>query len=317
MIPTRVDWVKGAASVTPTGYWHEHVNESGFDTHPGRRPAYVFAHTRYPVLPRGLELTANLKPLLWGCCSHSRTSEENPMKTAPYCTFLLALFVTGMPAKASGHPKSDDRRHSKTVIVESPSAHPELPQADGEALYLHARGDGRTFLLVEGIEGKTISILDVTNPAKIHGIARATVSATGPFDFVQSLNDRAILISYRDQTGLAVLDFKKFDRPIVTQISSGARAIPTQTIDDSGALLQASTRRALAPETRATDFQVIDTSAPLRPEVVAIVPGVKQTLLKSDTGTLFLLSSTGITVIRHPRAERDYEEAVRLTRGNW
>jgi len=167
------------------------------------------------------------------------------MKTALYCIFLVALFVTEMPAKASGNPQSDDRRHSKTVIVESPSALPELAQPDGEALYLHARGDGRTFLFVEGIGGKNISILDVTNPAKIHGIARTNVSATGPFDFVQSLNDRAILISYRGQTGLAVLDFKKFDRPIVTQISSGARAIPTQTIDDSGSLLQASTRRGI------------------------------------------------------------------------
>ena len=81
--------------------------------------------------------------------------------------------------------------------------------------------------------GKNISILDVTNPAQIHGVARANISAAGPFDFVQSLNDRAILISYRDQTGLAVLDFKKFDRTIVTQISSGAQAIPTQTIDDA------------------------------------------------------------------------------------
>ena len=43
MNPTRVDWVKGAASVTPTGYWYEHVNESGSIrypcyTHLGRRP---------------------------------------------------------------------------------------------------------------------------------------------------------------------------------------------------------------------------------------------------------------------------------------
>jgi hypothetical protein len=238
------------------------------------------------------------------------------MKIALYCTFLVALFVTGMPAKASGNPQSDDKHHSKTVIVESPSALPELAQPNGEALYLHAHGDGRTFLFVEGIGGKNISILDVTNPAQIHEIARANVSATGPFDFVKSLNDRAILISYRDQTGLAVLDFKKFDRPIVTQISSGARTIPTQTIDDSGALLLASTHEVLASETSIRDYQVVDTSAPLRPEVVAIVSGVKQTLLKSDTGTLFLLSSKGITVIRHPRAERDYEVAVSLTRGN-
>jgi gentisate 1,2-dioxygenase len=30
---TRVDWVKGAAFVTPAGYWHEHVNESGEDAY--------------------------------------------------------------------------------------------------------------------------------------------------------------------------------------------------------------------------------------------------------------------------------------------
>jgi gentisate 1,2-dioxygenase len=29
----RVDWVKGAAFVTPAGFWHEHVNESGADAY--------------------------------------------------------------------------------------------------------------------------------------------------------------------------------------------------------------------------------------------------------------------------------------------
>jgi gentisate 1,2-dioxygenase len=29
----RVDWVKGAAFITPAGYWHEHVNESGEDAY--------------------------------------------------------------------------------------------------------------------------------------------------------------------------------------------------------------------------------------------------------------------------------------------
>jgi hypothetical protein len=87
------------------------------------------------------------------------------MKTALYSTFLVALFV-GMPANASDNSQSGDRRHSKTIIVESPSALPELAQADREALYLHARGDGRTFLYVQGIGGKNIAILDVTNPAK-------------------------------------------------------------------------------------------------------------------------------------------------------
>jgi hypothetical protein len=236
------------------------------------------------------------------------------MKTAVYCIFLVALFVIELPAKANS--RNNDRRRSQTVIVESPSALPELAQADGEALYLQARGDGRTFLYIEGIGGKTISILDVTDPARVHGIARVNLSAAGPFDFVPSSDHRAILISYRDQSGLAVLDLKKLDRPIVTKISSGTGPVPTLTIDDSGTLLQASAHQASSSETRGRAFQVVDTSGPQPPEVVAIIPGVKQTILKSDTGTLFLLSSRGITVIRHPQAERDCETAVNLTSGN-
>jgi hypothetical protein len=257
---------------------------------------------------------ANLKPQRWVLFLQLCTREENPMKTAVYCTFLVALFVIELPVKANS--QTNDRRRSQTVIVESPSALPELAQADGEALYLQARGDGRTFLYIEGVGGKTISILDVTDPARIHGIARVNLSAAGPFDFVPSNGDRVILIAYRDQSGLAVLNLKKLDHPIVTQISSGAGAVPTLTIDDSGTLLPASARQASSSGTRGRDFQVVDTSGPQRPEVVAMIPGVKQTLLKSDTGTVFLLSSRGITVIRHPQAERDYEMAVNLTSGN-
>jgi gentisate 1,2-dioxygenase len=33
MNATRVDWVKGAAFVTPAGFWHEHVNQSGADAY--------------------------------------------------------------------------------------------------------------------------------------------------------------------------------------------------------------------------------------------------------------------------------------------
>jgi hypothetical protein len=102
----------------------------------------------------------------------------------------------------------------------------------------------------------------------------------------------------------------------VTQISSGTGAVPTLTIDDSGTLLPASDHQASSSETRGRDFQVVDISSPQLPDVVAIIPGVKQTLLKSDTGTLFLLSTRGITVIRHPQAERDYQTMVNLTSGN-
>jgi hypothetical protein len=238
------------------------------------------------------------------------------MKAALYYSLVTALLLNGNPAQGAKHLQSDGIHSSKTVVVESPTAFPELAMQNAEELYLHARGDGRTFLIVEGLGGKTLSILDVSNPAHIRAIWQASISATAPFDFVESLNDRAFLIRYRNESGLAMLNFSKRDRPLITQLASSTGAGPVLIVNDRGEPLLPKAQAMALPETRARDYQVVDTSSPLEPQVVASVPRVRQTVLKSDTGTLFLLAPSGVTVIRHPGVERDYEAALHQTAGN-
>jgi hypothetical protein len=238
------------------------------------------------------------------------------MKAALYYSLVTALLMNGNPAQGAEHLRCDGMHSSKTVVVESPTAFPELAMQNAEALYLHARGDGRTFLIVEGLGGKNLSILDVSNPAHIRKISQASISATAPFDFVESLNDRALLIRYRNESGLALLNFSKRDRPLITQLASSTGAGPVQIVNDRGEPLLPQAQAMALPETRARDYQVVDTSSPLEPQVVASVPGVRQTVLKSGTGTLFLLTPSGVTVIRHPWVERDYEAALPQTAGN-
>ena len=238
------------------------------------------------------------------------------MKAALYYSLVTALFVNGIPAQGAKHLQRDGIHSSKTVVVESPTIFPELAMQNAEALYLHARGDGRTFLIVEGLDGKNLSILDVSNPAHIRRISQASISATAPFDFVESLNDRALLIRYRNESGLAMLNFGKRDRPLITQLASSTGAGPGQIVNDRGEPLLPKAQAMALPETRASDYQVVDTSSPLEPQVVASVAGVRQTVLNSDTGTLFLLAPSGVTVIRHPGVERDYEAALHQMAGN-
>jgi hypothetical protein len=56
-----------------------------------------------------------------------------------------------------------------------------------------------------------------------------------------------------------------------------------------------------------SDFQVIDTSTPSDPVLLATVKQVKHRLVKDDTGTPFLLGSDGLTVIRRLSVEEEYK----------
>ena len=55
----------------------------------------------------------------------------------------------------------------------------------------------------------------------------------------------------------------------------------------------------------ARDYQVVDTSSPADPVLLATVTLVKQQVSNDQTGTLFLLGSQGLTVVRRPRVEQE------------
>jgi hypothetical protein len=61
-----------------------------------------------------------------------------------------------------------------------------------------------------------LAILDVTNPASIRHVGRASVGASSPYDFVQPPGDSAALVRYRDHSGFAIINFKKYKRPVLT-----------------------------------------------------------------------------------------------------
>ncbi|HEY3617799.1 MAG TPA: hypothetical protein VGK96_13395, partial [Candidatus Sulfotelmatobacter sp.] len=54
-------------------------------------------------------------------------------------------------------------------------------------------------------------------------------------------------------------------------------------------------------------YAVWDNSKASHPNLLATIPGVTQRLSNEDTGTLFLLSQNGITVVRRLRVEEDHK----------
>lgn len=218
-------------------------------------------------------------------------------------SMLLVTVFAGATLQAEAKTRA---AHSASIIVEQPSALPELAQIGNEAMYLQDTNDGRTFLYIEATGGQKLSVLNVTNPAEIKGVALVAIAATSSFDFIQSVGDSAALIRYRDHSGFAVLNLRNYSRPEIVSTSQFALAGSVEKLGANGLLLS-STGATNAPIARTLqNYSVVDTADATQPTTLATISGVKQRLSKADTGTLFLLSDNGVTVVRRPHVETEH-----------
>src|SRR4051812_19047890 len=117
---------------------------------------------------------------------------------------VAAAFVATLGVQANA------KTRSKSIVVASPTDLPEMAQRKSEAMYLHSTGRGQTVLYLEQDQGRTLAILDVTDPGSIRALQRVSIAAFSPYDFVGPLQDTAVLIQYRDHSGFAVISLKKY-----------------------------------------------------------------------------------------------------------
>ena len=227
------------------------------------------------------------------------------MKTVIYPILLAAVLCGTAQANGASNNHNHDKHRSRTLVVESPSELPELARTDGEALCLHSTSDGRMILYIEGIGGTNLSILDVTDPAKIRPIGRVDISGTAPFEFVRDVDGSALLIRYRNESRFATLNVHKIAQPVLTPLHALEFSHNTEVIDNAGLLVLA-TNTGSHPAATPRDYKVVDTTDPSHSLLVATVSSVKQSLSNNNTGTQFLLSHEGVTVVRRPRVEQEY-----------
>src|SRR5258708_14452568 len=110
-------------------------------------------------------------------------------------TTVAGLTLAGH-AEARNYP-------SKKVIVVRPSDLPELARVTGQAMLLHATGDGRTHLYIEQNQGAQLAISDVTDPANVIQAGSRQLNPPGGFDFVSSLVRDAALVRFLPSQGEA------------------------------------------------------------------------------------------------------------------
>ena len=226
----------------------------------------------------------------------------------------MSKIMLGAAFAATVSVQADAKTHSRSIIVESPSDLPEMAQRKSEAMYLHYTGDGRAVLYLEQDQGRTLAIIDVSDPAAIRGVGQVQVDAASPYDFVETLRDSAVLVHYRDDSGYAVIDFRNYKKPLLTETPQFQHPARAEALGNNGLVLVSTTSPSAAVED--SQYELFDISNPSKPAVLATVEGVQQRLDRSETGTLFLLGNNGLTVVRRPSLEDDYAAELNSQRGN-
>jgi hypothetical protein len=204
--------------------------------------------------------------------------------------------------------------HSKAIIVETPADLPEAAQVASEAIYLHDTNDGKALLYLEQNDGKKLAILDVTDPAHIKSVARVSIAAAAPFDFDQAVGNSTVLIRYRDNSGVATLNLRHAENPVLGSAPQAMNTGFVRTIGEDGLLLTSEPALPSVPQ-QAHMSLVIETTSASQPTLLYTVMGVTQSVSNPATGTLFLLGDGGLTAVRQTSVEQEHTiEQMQMSR---
>lgn len=172
-------------------------------------------------------------------------------------------------------------------------------------MLLHHTGKGQVILYLEQDQGQKLAILDITDPTDIRTVGQVSLDASSPYDFVQNLGNSAALIQYRDHSGFAVIGLKKYQHPVLEPKQDYLHPARVESYEPNGLLLVSSNGPS-AP-TQSTQYEVLSISNPPSPTPLATIKGVIQRVDMQETGTIFLLSEEGLTVIRNVAAEQQHQ----------
>jgi hypothetical protein len=210
-----------------------------------------------------------------------------------------AIVTCGLVAAAGAHAKSSDN-----IVLVPPTDLPALARQTGEAMFLHDTIDGRTLLYIEQDRGARLATFDVSDPLHIMGKGSVRLDASGPFDFVSPLGDQAELVRYRESHDDVVLDLPRTKDPQLKMPQGLTIGDPITTQGGDGIA-------ASGPaNARPRDYRVGEAAYSDEINRAFDLKQVQEEVTKADTGTTFMLTDSGLYVLRRPAAEWNHQMMV-------
>jgi hypothetical protein len=126
------------------------------------------------------------------------------------------------------------------------------------------------------------------------------LDATGPFDFVSTLGDRAELVRFRQGQVDEVLDLHAAQAPSLRTVQGLSLHGPAMPLGEDGFMV---TNQPDAKGQSTRDYQIVDTASSQELYRAFGVQHVREEVTRKETGTTFLLTEGGLYLIRRPAVE--------------
>ena len=212
-------------------------------------------------------------------------------------------------ALLAGTARAEIVSHSKNIVIEQPTNLPELAQRPGIAFHLYTEsGDGNAYLYVEQHNGQRLVVFDVTDPGHVKMVRTVNLAVPAPFEFGEPVGDSAILLRFDNNQGVAVLDLHKATAPVLKTVNGLQYAGHAEPLGESTFMVTNNNQVNSASVSR--DYQIVDASNAANPVLLYTANLVTRTITREETGTTFLLGQNGLTVIRRPHVEEEYQAEV-------
>jgi hypothetical protein len=222
---------------------------------------------------------------------------------------LLSVCIIFVSCAADAQATS----HAQDVIIETSAALPVESRQPANAFYLNTNsGDGKAYLYIEQQSGKNLVVLDVTDLAHIKVVRSMDLSFSEPFRFAEELNNSYVVLRSINQKEMALLNTHKAKSPVLEAVDAFQHADHVQSIGSSTFLL-ASAHGAPSVSSTLQEYQVVESTKRTGFSILYSTKGVIASISRDETGTIFLLGSEGLTVIRTPEKEAEYEALQRYT----
>ena len=212
----------------------------------------------------------------------------------------IVILAAGLLAVGAAHANP-----SNNIVLVPPAALPELARQGGEAMLLHETVDGRALLYVEQLAGTQLAVFDVTDPVHVKSEGAVHLDAAGAFEFVSPVGSNAVLVRFRHGEE-ALLDLHKADVPKLKPVQGLTSRGTATLLGEDGVTVSAEAAESPA----ARNYQVIDTADRHGNNRVFDVQQVREEILKSDTGTTFLLAQDGLYLVRRPSVEMTHQMMI-------
>lgn len=236
-------------------------------------------------------------------------SSKSRIFPAIITSFFLCSALLARTAKA------EVASHSKNLIIEQPANLPELAQHPGIAFHLYTEsGDGGAYLYVEQHNGQRLVVFDVTDPAHVKTVRSVNLAVPAPFKFAEPVGTSAILVRFDNNRGVAVLDLHQAKAPVLRTVSALQYSGQAEPLGESTFMVTNNPTMDLTNASR--DYQIVDASDATNPVLLYTANRVTCTITRDETGTTFLLGQKGLTVIRRPRVEEEYQAEQVSNHGN-